>query len=339
MGPVRRSAEQRRGFTLIELLVVIAVIAILIGLLVPAVQQARESGNRTACINNLKQIGIACQAYHDAIGALPPNRLLVATYPGEVTELQHAGLDQEPDGDEAVGPTWAVLLLPYVEQVNLYKLWNVQEGDFRNQPLEAVQTPVELYFCPSRRTAGDAPLSSPYAIGWQAVTSNGVIVASGPAPAAACGDYGANIGTTTLDYGGPTYGLPLPNGAFRLGMNLRGVRLLEITDGTSNTLLIGERHIPVLTSKGKSAFGQANWDCSIYDGYTTTCSSRSGGPNFPLASSLQDQSANKFGSWHTGMVPFAFADGSVRLLPVSIDPATLGLLTNISDGQPIPNWE
>src|SRR5262245_24566014 len=95
--------KPRPGFTLIELLVVIAIIAVLIGLLLPAVQQVREAASRTECQNNLKQLGLACQNFHSTYGTLPPSR---------------------------VGPdhaTWAVVLLPFVEQDNIFKLWRLDQ--------------------------------------------------------------------------------------------------------------------------------------------------------------------------------------------------------------------
>src|SRR5918911_1386733 len=101
---MRLNRTRPRGFTLIELLVVIAIIAILIGLLVPAVQQVREAANRSQCANNLKQLGVACHNFHDARKFLPPTRVADGAY-----------------------ATWAVLILPYVEEQNVYNLWDLKK--------------------------------------------------------------------------------------------------------------------------------------------------------------------------------------------------------------------
>jgi len=340
-------SSRRPGFTLIELLVVIAIIALLIGLLLPAVQQVREAASRAQCQNNLKQIGVACHNYADVNGKFfPPSRQLLS-YPGELAEL-HNGAAEEPDNDEDMGPTWAVFLLPYLEQENLYKLWNVAyypnggaSGSisggygvpYTAQLPDARQGIVPTYFCPTRR-GPDSGFSD-----------------STGGPPGALGDYACSIGTTggdnwveaTIDH--------MSDGAFELGINGKGVRMQQITDGLSNTLLVGEKHV----QKGK--FGAYYYnastkiivgDCSIYDGVNFMCSSRSAGvnpknpsgPTYPLADSINDM-AWKFGSYHSGgMTQFVFCDGSVHTIPNSVNPVTLGLLAGRSDGLPVPNdWE
>src|SRR3954454_19328828 len=125
----------RRGFTLIELLVVIAIISLLVGLLMPAVQKAREAASKISCANNIKQLGLALANYHNNFDQFPPSRL---------NDYQ---------------ATWLVLVLPYVEQENLYNLWNLN-ATYYDQTDVARKQPVKGYYCPSRRGPGsDPPLS------------------------------------------------------------------------------------------------------------------------------------------------------------------------------------
>jgi prepilin-type N-terminal cleavage/methylation domain-containing protein len=131
-----RESKWRGGFTLIELLVVIAIIAVLIGLLLPAVQKVREAANRMQCANNLKQIALACHNYHDTYAALPPSR------------LDHRG-----------GLTWAVQLLPYMEQDNFFKQWDVTRLYYDQGPNVAAgdairQTPVKQIPCKFHALSG-----------------------------------------------------------------------------------------------------------------------------------------------------------------------------------------
>jgi hypothetical protein len=300
-----------------------AVIALLIALLLPAVQKVREAAQRTQCINNLKQIGLACLNYEANIHYLPPSRNLVS-YPGEYPELFVPSLD-EPDGDEALGATWAVLILPYLEQGGIYSFWDFSYNpnvppygkDYNAQSPQAVQGIVPVYFCPARRGPDTNPTLS--------------LSGDGGLPGA-LGDYACCLGTTGFDLWNSLYSPQLPNGAFQLGEVGHGVRLAQIRDGTSNTFLVGEKHVQ------DGQFGQGNNDCSIYDGNNIFCSSRSAGLNFPLAMSIND-SAWKFGSYHPDHCHFVFADGSVHGLLFSIDPQILEYLANIKDGQTVPPYE
>jgi prepilin-type N-terminal cleavage/methylation domain-containing protein len=316
-------SRRRGGFTLIELLVVIAIIALLIALLLPAVQKVREAADRTQCANNLKQLGLACHSYVDVNKCLPPSPTMYGLQ-DELAEFFN-GVDHEPDGDESFGPTWAVYLLPYLEQAPLYKLWNLSYDPntppwgtaYNFQSPQAVQGVVPGFFCPSRRSSSTPPTLS--------------LSGDGGLPGA-LSDYACCVGTTGSDFWNFAVSPLLPNGAFRVGAPPGlGVRLAEITDGTSNTILIGEKHVQ------SGQFGQANNDCCIYDG-SNICANRSAGFNYPLAQSINDP-AWKFGSYHTAICQFVFADGSVHSLVVSIDPFALECLANIKDGQPLPLYE
>jgi prepilin-type N-terminal cleavage/methylation domain-containing protein/prepilin-type processing-associated H-X9-DG protein len=295
---MRREDGKRRGaFTLIELLVVIALIAILMGLLMPAVQGVREAANRVRCGNNLHQIGVALLNYADEHQRLSPSRL---------------------EGESA---TWAWLILPYLEHHTLYKLWNL-ENPVSEAPSEAMLTPIENYFCPSRRSPNNAPSSKPFK-----QREGCVLFDSVPG---ALGDYAACIGSTGVDF--PLVTLDndviLPNGAFEY---VNGIKWINFTDGFSNTLLAGEKHVP------DNFFSEYPWDCAIYDGHNPTCSLRAAGPGFPLAWNTRDPGV-VFGGPHPGLCQFVFADGSVRSLLVTIDPITLGRLASRNDGQVIDEY-
>jgi prepilin-type processing-associated H-X9-DG protein len=146
------------------------------------------------------------------------------------------------------------------------------------------------------------------------------------------GDYAASIGTTGVDYPltlsvpNPPPPIP-PNGAF---VQTNGLHAADFLDGLSNTLLVGEKHVPTAWSL------QYPYDCNLYDGHNPICSTRSAGPGFALAQGPNDLRV-VFGGPHPGICMFAFVDGSVRTVRNSVSEFTLGLLAQRNDGLPIPD--
>ncbi len=130
------------GFTLVDLLVVIAIIGILIAMLLPAVQSVREAARRTACMNNLRQVGLATISFHDARGAFPPARTATSN------QVLPIFIRNGPE-------SWFVHILPFIEQNNLYKQWNFNSR-YEYQATGVVSTPVGTFLCPSRHTIDDA---------------------------------------------------------------------------------------------------------------------------------------------------------------------------------------
>jgi prepilin-type N-terminal cleavage/methylation domain-containing protein/prepilin-type processing-associated H-X9-DG protein len=331
---VRRN---RPGFTLIELLVVIAIIAILIGLLLPAVQKIREAAARMSCSNNLHQIGLAMHNYHDTNGTLPPDRIAMGW------------------------PTWAVLLLPYIERDNLYKLWNIQKRYYeQNGPVGSVNDPcpynVKTYFCPTRRSVPTSP---------SAAFPKAADLAPGGAPrGGGMSDY-ANCGGTNGSDGAlveasgwisspPNLNLdslsPIPPlGTLCLSFRSQ-TNFASISDGLSNTLLVGEKFIIPADLPGSgtdgSVYSSGNGQENTFRRFVGNNGAKPAVLR-PLVTGTTDpgRDANgslwadkAFGSWHSGVVNFAFCDGSVKALPASIDINTLQLLGVRNDGLVIPNY-
>jgi prepilin-type N-terminal cleavage/methylation domain-containing protein len=278
--------RKRAGFTLIELLVVIAIIAILIGLLLPAVQKVREAANRTSCQNNLHQIALASHNYHSTFNVLPP------------------GLNGDPINPPATasGLSCLAYLLPYLEQQNLYNLmpssWfspSYQGGGWFNYGSMAYSYHVKTFECPSdgylyQYTQGVLVDFFEYAAG---PNTGGLDVYYFPGNDAALG-----IGLTNyMPCAGGMGNLPGDSWQQFVGVYYTGssVRMTIITDGTSQTFAFGE-------TLGGTSQGTRDFSiCWI------------GGGALPTGYGLPDPCQwYTFGSYHTGIVQFAFADGSVR---------------------------
>jgi prepilin-type N-terminal cleavage/methylation domain-containing protein len=321
-----RSSRRRFAFTLIELLVVIAIIAILIGLLLPAVQKVREAAARTKCQNNLKQLGVAAHNFHDVYGWLPPQSLA-----DEKTVFNAANGKTLFDIRPNAVATWAVIILPFIEQDNLFKLWDLQKfGDLQSPA--AVQVHVKTYQCPSYPEP---------------------VLSIDDAQPGGLSSYAGNAGTND-DNGAmadgvmPVAGVDMIQGnqqKFRL-LRWRGrLGLVHITDGTSNTLFIGEKHIRPESRRGK------NEDRSVFYGTQNTSRRLAGyDPAGPYTYRLCPPNVNddtpgynrtnySFGGPHIGVCQFVFCDGSVQAISINVDAkSVLSLLAQRADGQVIPNY-
>jgi len=321
----------RKGFTLIELLVVIAIIAILIGLLLPAVQKIREAANRMKCSNNLKQMGLACHNYNDTIGTLPPALQLSAT---------HIGNKTNPFTFQ-FGPDWAVLILPYIEQDNLFKQYSSYIQSYptdNNMTWTGLATQViPTFLCPSDGQNKVLLNRSPF-INW------------------ARGNYAANAGPAfwqntvngNNSVEGPTWPTvgQLP-GAGVMCINY-GNTVATIPDGSSNTMMVAEvRSGPDANDiRGTWAIG--------YPGSASVAGYAQGDdptPNYPKSGAddvqgCTDSPTQGMGCWascpsqqatarsrHSGGVNVGFGDGSVRFLRDTIDPYQYWLLGAAADGQ------
>ena len=331
----RSAATVPAGFTLIELLVVIAIIGALVALLLPAVQQARASARMTQCANNLKQLGLATQNFHDAYGAYPPARLVenIPRPPNALAVLP--GLDE---------PSWLVRLMPFIDEASLHDDWDVYRPYALN-PESARKAPVVGFLCPERHTAADAVVADQY------ITITAPCGCSGGqqlVPGGAVADYVANHGDLSpgavrspddFYWGGNGTGVIISSRPVIDNWTVEPdwedkIRTADVTDGTSNTLLIGESHVPTGEENTTPYNGPA------YFGRHLTNFARIGGPGVPLAHNADDQRANlySFGSTHSGYVPFALADGSVHRLSTSISTRTLGHLSNRGDGNVVEEF-
>lgn len=281
-----RRISKNAGFTLIELLVVIAIIGILAGILLPAVQKAREAANRISCTNNLKQIGLAMQNYHDINGFFPPGYLATGAYSDGAT-------------DTTPGWGWAAYLLPHLEQADLQNSMNFTLPIENSQNAKGVQFAVKTFLCPSDILPGKTFNVTN--------ASGGTVAKAAPASYAAC-------------VGGDESGTDEENGQGVFYRNSK-TRIADITDGTTNTILVGER---AWSNVNGIWAGAMNKGVSLR-GANNPCPA-GGADSYPAGNLIlahshlnnaktdADGGLDDFSSRHMAGSNFVFADGSVRFL-------------------------
>ncbi len=314
--------SQKRGFTLIELLVVIAIIAILIALLLPAVQQAREAARRSACKNNMKQIGLALHNYHDTHRVFPPGVIDNTNASGDATWGNV--LNDARNNNNGLG--WGTMILPFLDQAPLYALIKTQTNNFNNNwqgpggstyfPIAAAATVLPAFICPSDPTEG---------------VNEGITAATSNTGNIGKSNYAAVKDDATRDY---------TNGEGSFYWNSK-TKIRDMTDGSSNVIFVGEK-----TTKDESGSGglanaggiwiggsnEAAWrggidtgDCLMLVGLGYLINQGSAG----AGTDAQRYSAS---SVHVGGAHFVFGDGRVQFLSENIDGATYTNLGKISDG-------
>ncbi|PQO36448.1 DUF1559 domain-containing protein [Blastopirellula marina] len=294
----------KQGFTLVELLVVIAIIGVLIALLLPAVQQAREAARRMSCTNNLKQMGLACHNYMDTYPTnLPPGAFYVAA---TSTWNSHS---------------FAVAILPFLEQNTLYDLYKFSYSPDSSQNAAVRKSQVNAYFCPSF----DGPEVNVSSIAY----SDGALFTY-----QGVGGVYYNDSTRDSKLISATHGKIPDNGAFRFDGSRRAA---AITDGMSNTLMIGEYTHRDRTGANSGIPGnvrvwpigaltnQAYYGCKVI--YQDTINSRRDRNDGVAFSHLP------FTSKHPGGVNFVMADASVHFLPETIDFDVYRGLATINGGE------
>ncbi|TWU23391.1 hypothetical protein Pla52o_29270 [Novipirellula galeiformis] len=321
--------HKRLGFTLVELLVVIAIIGVLVGLLLPAVQSAREAARRMQCSNNLKQIGLALHNYHDTFGTLP----LGAHWKTEPSGSAADTPAPESARDAGWGATWLVMILPFMEQQNLADQYDSRLPARHPDNFDVVAAEMGIYRCPSHPIPSNR-LTQDY---------DGFSKAN----------YAGNSGAGRLLRRADATNSALA-GIFHV-LDRRAAGFRDVLDGTSNVAMTSEVMASNSTGDDRGAWAWATGP--LYSGGTGSNCSGTGfhTPNSKTRLdcshySSNDQTNVNFGwrsnadsldagvaarSFHPGGVLMGLVDGSVRFMTESVDSTTYMNLLARSDGNPI----
>jgi prepilin-type N-terminal cleavage/methylation domain-containing protein/prepilin-type processing-associated H-X9-DG protein len=298
----------KRGFTLIELLVVIAIIAVLIGLLLPAVQKIREAANRLSCTNNLKQIVLAAHNFHDAQGRFPGN------------SQDEGGWDWNYQRNRRSW-SWLARLLPYVEQDALYQEAKIDTNTLA-QSQTYLATGLAVFFCPSDNSRSLHPsINRANLQGVPIATSNYKGVTGD------CWCWGTYANKCAANCNGLTAG----NGVFSRGDVKSPRRLAEITDGTSNTFFAGE-DVPEIDAHCTWPYANGTLGTGAIP---PNVMKRPNGTTYDPY--LNWPEIYSFRSRHAGGLNFGFADGSVHFISASIPLPIYRALATIHGGEVVAN--
>jgi prepilin-type N-terminal cleavage/methylation domain-containing protein/prepilin-type processing-associated H-X9-DG protein len=329
-GSRQSTLPRRRGFTLVELLVVIAIIGVLVAILLPAIQAAREAGRRMQCRNNLKQLALACINHMDVHKHLP-----VGGWGwGWAGDPNHGyGLNQ-PGG-------WMYNVLPYIEEQALHDLGRgLPEGTQRFMAIkQAIETPVPLYFCPTRRTAQSVPFvhgtnyvnapggnTRPRVIGrndYVACAGDVAVLAECYGPGTYKEGLSGNHSCWTASNNNKMNGLNVLRNSGLIGLK-------KISDGVSKTILIGEKYLVVRTYETTDHDNDQGWNLGHDRDINRWCD------QIPYNDHLgQPSRYSVFGSSHPGGMQISMADGSVHTVPYEIDLVVFRRLGIRNDGQPV----
>ncbi len=319
-----RRAISRHGFTLVELLVVIAIIALLIALLMPAVQSAREAARRIQCANNLKQLGLALQTYHQSNGNFPA---------GSVSQdvANNLGFDPWDDARAASGAglkgtSWMLAVLPQIEQTGIFNQWNFDTNVLGNAAI--AQLNIAGFYCPSRRA------------GLQTGDSNRMISSTwtgGGTDYGGCAG-GGNLFRNTVPHPWSAGTQPdnwhrtLRLGAFRPNQS---VTVASMVDGTSNVILVGELQRLTVKNPIPDRASQDGW---AVGGMATVFTTNDQELDCNTPPCRQTGGMNNFffenpGSDHVGGATFGMADGSTHFISENVDSILLRNLGCMKSGE------